>query len=83
MQKKQSIQQFEKILLKDSDYKHFIDVVKEDDKSLSEISQKFHDLSIEAKRILDEISAKSDKRKEQHGVYDDDDQSQNHHKPLP
>ena len=32
MQKKQSIQQFEKILLKDSDYKHFIDVVKEDDK---------------------------------------------------
>ena len=82
-QKKQSILDFERMLMTDEDYKKFIDHVKSEDKVLYEISQKFSDLTVEAKKILDEIKAKSDDRKQKFGVRDDDIKVENHHKPLP
>ena len=82
-QKKQSILDFERMLMTDQDYKKFIEHVKSEDKVLYEISQKFSDLTVEAKKILDEIKAKSDERKQKFGVRDDDIKVENHHKPLP
>lgn len=53
--KKSAIESFEKVLLKDSDYAYFLGQIRKEDATLFEISQKFTDLTAEAKRILDEI----------------------------
>jgi len=80
--KKTTIQQFETILMKDTDYQEFLNVVKNEDKTLYEISQLFSDLTVEAKRILDDVKGKSDKRKEDFGETAGD-KVVDHHKALP
>lgn len=57
--------------------------IKEEDKTLQEVSKKFSDLSQEAKRVLDSIKEKSDKRKEEHGITDGVGKPQDHHKEFP
>lgn len=52
------------------------------DNTLVEISQKFADLSREAKRILDNVKEKSEARKAHHGVEDDAHYNE-HHRYLP
>lgn len=78
--KKHAIEAFEQQLLKDSDYALFIGQIKQEDATLFEISQKFTDLTSEAKRILDSIKGKSDQRKEEKGG---ENNFIDHHKPFP
>lgn len=66
----------------EDDYKEFLKKVKGQDNTLIDISQKFADLSREAKRILDEVKDKSETRKQQHGIEDDVDYNE-HHRYLP
>lgn len=63
------------------DYQVFLDKIKEEDQRLYELSQKFSELTSEAKKILDEIRDKSSDRMQQHGVEGVD--VKNHHKILP
>jgi hypothetical protein len=70
--KKRAVSDFEKILMKDTDYQFFLDEVKKEDVTLKEISQKFFELTAESKRILDEIKEKSTQRKKDFGVEDTD-----------
>lgn len=63
------------------DYQIFLDKIKEEDQRLYELSQKFSELTSEAKKILDEIKVKSTDRQAQHGVEGVD--VKNHHKILP
>ena len=70
--KKRAVSDFEKILMKDSDYQFFLDEIKKEDGTLKEISQKFFELTAESKRILDEIKEKSTQRKKDFGVEDTD-----------
>ena len=79
--KKQHIKQLETILMTEQDYQIFLDKIKEEDQRLYELSQKFADLTSEAKKILDEIKAKSNDRQKQHGVTGVD--VKNHHRILP
>lgn len=44
------------------DYQIFLDKIKEEDQRLYELSQKFADLTAEAKKVLDEIKVKSKER---------------------
>ena len=46
------------------DYQVFLDKIKEEDQRLYELSQKFAELTSEAKKILDEIKVKSSDRQE-------------------
>ena len=66
---------------KDS-YDYLVNKVYKEYDLIQEISQKFADLTAEAKKILDGIQAKSDLRKESHGVLNGEEPS-NHHKVLP
>jgi hypothetical protein len=61
--KKQHIKQLETILMTEHDYQVFLDKIKEEDQRLYELSQKFADLTTEAKKILDDIKTKSYDRK--------------------
>jgi hypothetical protein len=79
--KKQHIKQLETILMTEHDYQIFLDKIKEEDTRLYELSQKFADLTAEAKKVLDEIKNKSKERQIQHGVEGVD--VKNHHKILP
>ena len=82
--KKKAVQDFEKVLMKDSDYQSFLDEIKKEDVTLKEISQKFFELTSESKRILDEIKQKSTDRKAEFGVSENDGQTRsNHHKKFP
>ena len=47
-------------------------MLEKEDKNLYEVSNRFSDLTREAKRILDDIKSKSDDRKKEHGVENDD-----------
>jgi hypothetical protein len=58
-----------------------LDKIKEEDTRLYELSQKFADLTAEAKKVLDEIKNKSKERQSQYGVEGVD--VKNHHKILP
>lgn len=70
--------------MKEGDYRYFLKLVHDQDGVLVEISQKFSDLTKEAKRILDEVKDKSEARKEKHGVNDDlDEKPKYHHRQLP
>jgi Zn-dependent M32 family carboxypeptidase len=64
------------------DYQVFLDKIKEEDQRLYELSQKFADLTTEAKKILDEIKTKSFDRKKEHGIEDKVDVN-NHHRIIP
>ena len=66
----------------EQDYQVFLQKVKQEDERLYELSQKFSDLTTEAKKILDEIRDKSTERQKQHGVYEKVD-VKSHHKILP
>jgi hypothetical protein len=79
--KKMHIQQLETILMTEHDYQIFLDKIKEEDQRLYELSQKFADLTAEAKKVLDEIKNKSKERQSQHGVEGVD--VKNHHRILP
>lgn len=68
--------------MKEDDYKFFLTHVHNQGKQLFELSQKFSDLTQEAKKVLDSIRSQSDKRKDQHGVTNGEGAS-NHHRPLP
>lgn len=57
--KKQHIKQLESILMTEHDYQVFLDKIKEEDQRLYELSQKFAELTSEAKKVLDEIKNKS------------------------
>lgn len=70
-------------MLKDSDYAYFLGQIRKEDSTLYEISQKFTDLTAEAKRILDEIKKKSDQRKADFGVVEGAEQPAVHHRPFP
>jgi Zn-dependent M32 family carboxypeptidase len=63
------------------DYQIFLDKIKEEDQRLYDLSQKFAELTAEAKKVLDEIKDKSKERQTQHGVEGID--VKNHHKILP
>ncbi len=80
--KKKAIKDFEKILMKEDDYKFFINHVHNQGKQLYDLSAKFSELTKEAKRILDTIRAKSDQRKSDHGVMEGE-STPNHHRELP
>lgn len=68
----------------EDDYQMFLSEIKKEDNSLVEISQKFADLTHEAKRILDAVKEKSDKRKIHHGIDDaEEETAKHHHKDLP
>lgn len=68
----------------EDDYKMFLEQIKKEDNSLVEISQKFADLTHEAKRILDSVKDKSDSRKNFHGIDDQvEETAKHHHKDLP
>lgn len=82
--KKDAIKQLEGVLMTEDDYKMFLTEIKKEDNSLVEISQKFADLTHEAKRILDSVKEKSDKRKKYHEIDDTEDEKTNmHHRDLP
>jgi hemerythrin superfamily protein len=68
-------------LLTEHDYQVFLDKIKEEDQKLYELSQKFADLTAEAKKILDDIKSKSKDRQQQFGVEGVD--VKNHHRILP
>lgn len=80
--KKDAIKELERLLMTENDYRHFLNNVKAQDKQLIEISQKFSELSREAKRVLDSVKDKSESRKTQHGVEGDAHYNE-HHKYLP
>lgn len=80
--KKDAIKELERLLMTENDYRLFLDKIKGQDNVLVDISQKFADLSREAKRILDDVKAKSEARKAQHGVEDDAHYNE-HHRYLP
>lgn len=80
--KRDAIKSLERILMTEDDYKEFLKKVKGQDNTLIDISQKFADLSREAKRILDDVKDKSETRKQQHGIEDDVDYNE-HHRYLP
>ena len=63
------------------DYQVFLDKIKEEDQRLYELSQKFAELTSEAKKVLDEIKDKSQNRQQQHGIEGVD--VKNHHRILP
>jgi hypothetical protein len=83
MIKKNSVLGLEKKLLKEDDYKNFLEIVKTEDKKLFEISKTFAELTTETKRILDTINEKSDQRKKDHGVEGEEHQAIDHHRFLP
>jgi len=66
----------------EADYGVFLTKVKEEDQRLYELSQKFSDLTTEAKNILDEIRDRSADRQKEHGIEGKID-VKNHHKVLP
>lgn len=68
-------------MLTEHDYQVFLDKIKEEDQKLYELSQKFADLTAEAKKILDDIKSKSKDRQQQFGVEGVD--VKNHHRILP
>ena len=80
--KKQAIRNFEKVLMKEEDYKFFLQNVHTQAKQLYELSLKFSEITVEAKRILDSLNEKSDERKKNHGV-DAGETVENHHRELP
>lgn len=80
--KRDAIRELERIIMTEEDYKLFLDKIKQQDNTLVEISQKFADLSREAKRILDNVKEKSEARKAYHGVEDDVHYNE-HHRYLP
>lgn len=80
--KRDAIRELERIIMTEDDYKLFLDKIKQQDNTLVEISQKFADLSREAKRILDNVKEKSETRKAEHGVEDDAHYNE-HHRYLP
>ena len=82
-QKKTAIRTLEDVLMTEHDYAHLINTVRNQDNMLYEISQKFTDLTKEAKRILDNIKDKSQQRKQNFGVDDGQEKPQNHHRPMP
>lgn len=58
--------------------------IKVEDEKLYGISQKFADLTSEAKKILDEIKYKSSELKEEHGIDETVEVDyKNHHKTIP
>lgn len=59
-----------------------MDQLKQEDKKLYEISVKFSELTKEAKRVLDNMKAKSDERRKQYGV-EGEDYGTDHHRELP
>ena len=65
------------------DYQVFLDKIKEEDQRLYELSQKFSELTTEAKKVLDEIKAKSTERKTQHGVESGRVDSRTSHRIVP
>jgi len=69
--KKKSIENFERIMMSESEYQSLVDQVKEYDGTLVNISQKFSAMTREAKRVIDEAKAKSDRRKSDFGVSDE------------
>lgn len=70
--------------MKEGDYRYFLKLVHDQDGVLVEISQKFSDLTREAKRILDEVKDRSEARKAQHGLNGEIDEKPNyHHRQLP
>ena len=79
---KAEIKTFEQKLLKEEDYLFFLEQVKTQDNVLGELSQKFADITSEAKKILDNIRAKSEDRKQKYGVSDSD-AGKSYHKDLP
>jgi hypothetical protein len=58
-QKKDTIRSLEKKLMKKENYEFLIEKVQKEYSLLSEISRKFSELTGEAKKILDNIQAKS------------------------
>ena len=80
--KKSSIRNLERVLIHESDYQHLLSQLKAEDKQLYEISVGFSEITKEAKRILDDIKAKSEKRKQDFGVGEHD-AVNNHHRVLP
>lgn len=74
---------FEEKLLKESDYKNFLDIIKKEDSKLYDISKQFSELTSETKRILDTIKEKSEDRKKGHGVSGEEHQRVDHHKSIP
>jgi len=82
LEKKNRVLGLETKLLKTEDYKKFLDVIKDEDKKLYEISKSFSDLTTETKRVLDTIKEKSEGRKKEFGVTEDH-QHVDHHRHLP
>lgn len=80
--KRDAIRELERIIMTEDDYKMFLNKIKVQDNTLVEISQKFAELSREAKRILDAVKEKSVARKAKHGVEDDVHYNE-HHRYLP
>lgn len=60
--KRDHIKDLESRLLKEEDYRKFLDYVQKEDDKLYELSSKFAQLSGEAKRILDDLKDKSAQR---------------------
>lgn len=74
------------MLLTETDYRYFLDRVKQQDNKLYDLSQKFADLTSEAKKILDSLKDKSEERKKSFGIDDSQGKYEKvtvHHKPLP
>ena len=71
-QKKNAVMDFESKILHEKDYKEFTGILEKEDKNLYEISNKFSELTKEAKSILDDIRGRSDERKKKFGVENDD-----------
>lgn len=57
--KRTYIKDLESKLLKQEDFEKFLHYIKIEDDKLYELSQKFSELSMEAKKILDELKLKS------------------------
>ena len=72
-------------MLKEEDYRKFLDYVQKEDDKLYELSTKFATLSGEAKRILDDLKEKSAKRQADFAVEGGthDNRNDNHHRVLP
>jgi len=62
------------MLLTETDYRYFLEQVKQQDNQLYDLSQKFAALTAEAKKILDSLKAKSENRKLAFGINEDEGQ---------
>jgi hypothetical protein len=83
--KRDHIKDLEKRLLKEEDYRKFLDYVQKEDDKLYELSTKFATLSGEAKRILDDLKEKSSQRQADFAVQGGthDNRNEDHHRVLP